>query len=47
LIDRPEILEEIFANGDRLIAVHAEDQAQISDRRRISTPISWSENSST
>jgi dihydroorotase len=33
LVDREEILEPIFARGDRLIAVHAENQARI-DRRR-------------
>ncbi len=33
LIDQEEILERIFAKGDRLIAVHAEDQARIAQRR--------------
>jgi dihydroorotase len=33
LVDQAEILEQIFANGDRLIAVHAEDQARIAERR--------------
>ncbi|NJK77336.1 MAG: dihydroorotase [Microcoleus sp. SU_5_6] len=33
LVDTEEILEPIFAAGDRLIAVHAEDRARI-DRRR-------------
>ncbi|VXD22765.1 Dihydroorotase [Planktothrix serta PCC 8927] len=34
LIDQEEILETIFAKGDRLIAVHAEDQARINQRRQ-------------
>lgn len=34
LMDQAEILEKIFAQGDRLIAVHAEDQARISQRRQ-------------
>lgn len=34
LVDRADDLERIFANGDRLIAVHAEDQARISERER-------------
>ena len=33
LIDGEELLEPIFAEGDRLIAVHAEDQARINQRR--------------
>ena len=33
LIDKDEDLERIFANGDRLIAVHAEDEARIRKRR--------------
>ncbi|NJR50671.1 MAG: dihydroorotase [Leptolyngbyaceae cyanobacterium CSU_1_3] len=33
LIDEATALEPIFANGDRLIAVHAEDQARIRARR--------------
>ncbi|KAM3100686.1 dihydroorotase [Phormidesmis sp. 146-35] len=33
LVDEETSLEPIFANGDRLIAVHAEDQARIRDRR--------------
>ncbi|OGI46102.1 MAG: dihydroorotase [Candidatus Muproteobacteria bacterium RIFCSPHIGHO2_01_FULL_65_16] len=32
LVDRPEDLERIFANGTRLIAVHAEDEARIRAR---------------
>jgi dihydroorotase len=34
LVDTEEILEPIFAAGDRLIAVHAEDQARINQRRQ-------------
>ncbi|VXD18714.1 dihydroorotase [Planktothrix paucivesiculata] len=34
LIDQEEILETIFAKGDRLIAVHAENQARINQRRQ-------------
>lgn len=34
LIDQDEALERIFAVGDRLIAVHAEDQARIKQRRQ-------------
>ncbi|MFQ4146471.1 dihydroorotase [Chlorogloeopsis sp. ULAP02] len=34
LVDREEILEAIFAQGNRLIAVHAEDQARINQRRQ-------------
>lgn len=33
LVDRPEDLERIFAGGERLIAVHAEDEACIRSRR--------------
>jgi len=33
LIDQDDLLEQIFAKGDRLIAVHAEDQARIRQRR--------------
>ncbi|MGI0497738.1 dihydroorotase [Limnospira platensis CENA597] len=33
LVDREEILEPIFAKGDRLIAVHAENQDRINRRR--------------
>ncbi len=33
LVDREADLERIFANGDRLIAVHAEDQARIRKRQ--------------
>jgi dihydroorotase len=33
LVDRDEDLERIFANGDRLIAVHAEDETRIRARR--------------
>ena len=33
LVDRPEDLERIFANGSRLIAVHAEDETRIRARR--------------
>jgi len=33
LIDQEEILDRIFSQGDRLIAVHAEDQARIAQRR--------------
>lgn len=34
LIDQPEILEKIFAQGDRLIAVHAENPARIAARKQ-------------
>lgn len=34
LVDTEAILEPIFAEGDRLIAVHAEDQARIAQRRQ-------------
>jgi dihydroorotase len=34
LIDQPTVLENIFAHGDRLIAVHAEDQNRINHRRQ-------------
>jgi dihydroorotase len=33
LIDQDAVLEQLFAKGDRLIAVHAENQARIRDRR--------------
>ncbi|WP_055076578.1 dihydroorotase [Pseudanabaena sp. 'Roaring Creek'] len=33
LVDQEEILDRIFSQGDRLIAVHAEDQARIAQRR--------------
>ena len=33
LVNRPEDLERIFANGTRLIAVHAEDETRIHARR--------------
>jgi dihydroorotase len=34
LVDQEDILERLFAQGDRLIAVHAEDQARIAQRRQ-------------
>ncbi|MDZ8050922.1 MAG: dihydroorotase [Aulosira sp. ZfuVER01] len=34
LVDQEAALEAIFAQGDRLIAVHAEDQARINQRRQ-------------
>jgi dihydroorotase len=34
LVDQDVALEEIFAHGQRLIAVHAEDQARINQRRQ-------------
>jgi dihydroorotase len=34
LVDQEAVLERIFAHGSRLIAVHAEDQARISQRRQ-------------
>ncbi|MGB3769227.1 MAG: dihydroorotase [Phormidesmis sp.] len=34
-VDTPETIEPIFAVGDRLIAVHAEDQARILERREL------------
>jgi dihydroorotase len=33
LVDEEIVLDPIFSKGDRLIAVHAEDQARIADRR--------------
>jgi len=33
LVDSEEVIEPIFAEGSRLIAVHAEDQARIRERR--------------
>jgi dihydroorotase len=33
LIDQENLLDRIFSQGDRLIAVHAEDQARIAQRR--------------
>jgi dihydroorotase len=35
LVDKREDLERIFANGSRLIAVHAEDEARIRERREL------------
>lgn len=34
LVDEATTLEKLFANGQRLIAVHAEDQARIRERRQ-------------
>ena len=34
-VDTEETIEPIFAVGDRLIAVHAEDQARIMERRKL------------
>ncbi|NJM73082.1 MAG: dihydroorotase [Scytonema sp. RU_4_4] len=34
LVDQGAALEAIFSKGDRLIAVHAEDQARINERRK-------------
>lgn len=34
LVDQDELLEKIFSQGTRLIAVHAEDQARIAQRRQ-------------
>ncbi|NRB08001.1 MAG: dihydroorotase [Richelia sp.] len=34
LVDDEEVLDSIFSQGDRLIAVHAEDQARINQRRQ-------------
>jgi dihydroorotase len=34
LIDEETLLDQIFSKGDRLIAVHAENQARIRDRRQ-------------
>jgi dihydroorotase len=34
LVDQDAVLEAIFAQGDRLIAVHAEDQERINQRRQ-------------
>ncbi|MGB7086421.1 MAG: dihydroorotase [Phormidesmis sp.] len=34
-VDTAETIEPIFAVGDRLIAVHAEDQARIKERRQL------------
>lgn len=38
LVNRREDLERIFANGDRLIAVHAEDESRINQRTRELLP---------
>ena len=35
LVHDPQDLEHIFANGDRLIAVHAEDEKRIRERRAL------------
>lgn len=35
LVDKNEDLERIFANGERLIAVHAEDETRMHERRRL------------
>jgi dihydroorotase len=35
LVDQDEALEAIFATGSRLIAVHAEDQNRINERRQL------------
>jgi len=35
LVDKDEDLERIFANGERLIAVHAEDETRMHERRRL------------
>ncbi len=35
LVDTAEKMEPIFATGDRLIAIHAEDQARIIERRQL------------
>ncbi|MGB3404427.1 MAG: dihydroorotase [Microcoleaceae cyanobacterium] len=40
LVDQEAFLDPIFANGKRLIAVHAEDQARIQQRRTEFTGIS-------
>ncbi|MGF1495157.1 MAG: dihydroorotase [Microcoleaceae cyanobacterium] len=34
LVDEETVLDEIFSQGERLIAVHAEDQARINQRRQ-------------
>jgi len=35
LVNDPGDLDRIFGNGDRLIAVHAEDEARINERKRM------------
>lgn len=35
LVDQSEVPERIFATGTRPIAVHAEDQARINERRQL------------
>lgn len=40
LVSTEEVLEPIFAKGNRLIAVHAEDQARINQRRKQFTGVS-------
>ncbi len=35
LVDKDEDLERIFAGGERLIAVHAEDETRMHERRRL------------
>ena len=37
LVDKDEDLERIFANGERLIAVHAEDETRMHERRQLFT----------
>ncbi|XFA72145.1 dihydroorotase [Thermosynechococcaceae cyanobacterium Okahandja] len=40
LVDEEPILDRIFSEGDRLIAVHAEDQGRIRDRREAFAGVS-------
>ena len=35
LVDKQEDLERIFANGNRIIGVHAEDETRLHQRRRL------------
>ena len=35
LVEDPEVLEEIFANANKLIAVHAEDEARLRQRKLL------------
>ena len=35
LVDDPDILERIFGNGNKLIAVHAEDESILQENRRL------------
>jgi len=40
LVDDPDVLEKIFANGSRLIAVHAEDESVLQENKELLKDIS-------